>query len=123
MSGDELFDQAYRLNVVEEDHAAAIITCRKAVEIQPTNFRARIYLGMLLSDYGGEEESAEARKHFLDAITAVANADEFCDNWFEESGLHHLAAWHWKTETSPWRRFYLPWTFRYVTVRSPGRLY
>jgi len=93
---DALFAKAYDLNVVEEQHEKAISICRQALELEPNNYRVRVYLGMLLSDYGTAEQQEEGRKHFLEGITVAKDNPELCDNWFEESGLHNLAIWEWK---------------------------
>jgi len=98
MSSDELFLEAYRLNVVEEKHKEAIALCKNALELEHTNNKARVYLGMLLADYGNDEEKAEARVHFIKAINSVTDEKRLCDSGFEESALHHLAIWEWERE-------------------------
>jgi tetratricopeptide (TPR) repeat protein len=98
MSSDELFLEAYRLSVVEQQHKEAIVLCKKALELDPTNNKARVYLGMLLADYGNDEEKAEAREHFIKAINNITDEKQLCDSGFEESALHHLAIWEWEHE-------------------------
>jgi len=92
---DDLFARAYGLSVVDEKHGEAIDICREALTLDPGNWRVHVFLGMLLSDHGTTDEREEARKHFLDAIALVKTNAELCDNWFEESALHHLAIWKW----------------------------
>jgi len=92
---DDLFAEAYRLNVVEEEHRKAIEICKKALALDANNYRIRVYLGMLLADYGTPEEKEEARQHFMDAIGSTKSNVELCDTWFEESGIHHLGIWEW----------------------------
>jgi tetratricopeptide (TPR) repeat protein len=96
MSSDELFQEAYRLSVLEEKHKEAIALCKKALALDPNNNKALVYLGMLLSDYGSDEEKAEARDHFITAINNVTDEKQLCDSGFEESALHHLAIWEWE---------------------------
>ncbi len=95
---DDLFAQAYGLSVVDEKHREAIDVCRQALTVDPNNWRSRVFLGMLLSDHGTAEEKEEARKYFMDAIALVKDKAELCDNWYEESALHHLAIWEWNHE-------------------------
>jgi len=95
---DDLFAEAYRLSVVEEKHREAIDICREALTVDADNFRIRVFLGMLLSDYGTTEEKEESREYFMDAIAVAKNNAQLCDNWFEESALHHLAIWKWNHE-------------------------
>lgn len=95
---DKLFTEAYGLSVVDEKHREAIDICRHALTIDPNNWRVRVFLGMLLSDHGTAGEKEEARKYFMDAIALVKDNAELCDNWYEESALHHLAIWEWDHE-------------------------
>ncbi|HYV24165.1 MAG TPA: hypothetical protein VE969_02925 [Pyrinomonadaceae bacterium] len=92
---DELFTDAYRLSIVHEQHRQAIDVCKQALSLDPENIRIQVFLGMLLSDYGTSEEKRESRGYFLKAISLAKDIDEICDNWFEESALHHLAIWEW----------------------------
>ena len=89
----ELLDEAYRLSVVEEKHREAIDVCRRALAIEPENYRLLVYLGMLLSDHGNTTEIAEARNCFLTAIQTAPSADYFCTRWPEEAAIHHLGTW------------------------------
>lgn len=92
---DDLFSQAYQLHVVEEKHREAIDLCRKALEIEPDNYRALVFLGMLLGDHGSESETAEARNCFMNAIERAKSASDFCTTWPEEAAIHHLGIWEW----------------------------
>jgi tetratricopeptide (TPR) repeat protein len=95
MSAEELFNQAYNLSVVEEKHRDAIHLCRKALEIEPHNYRILVFLGMLLGDHGSESEIAEARGCFTTAIKNAKSASCFCTSWPEEAAIHHLGVWEW----------------------------
>jgi tetratricopeptide (TPR) repeat protein len=92
---EELFTQAYNLSVVEEKHREAIDLCRKALEIDPDDYRVLVFLGMLLGDHGSESEIAEARNCFITAIEKAKSASCFCTSWPEEAAIHHLGAWEW----------------------------
>ncbi|HEV7744768.1 MAG TPA: tetratricopeptide repeat protein [Pyrinomonadaceae bacterium] len=92
---DDLFSQAYKLHVVEEKHREAIDLCRKALEIEPDNYRVLVFLGMLLGDHGSESEIAEARSCFIIAIGRAKSASDFCTTWPEEAAIHHLGIWEW----------------------------
>jgi tetratricopeptide (TPR) repeat protein len=92
---DDLFSQAYQLLVVEEKHREAIDLCRKALEIEPDNYRVLVFLGMLLGDHGTESEIAEARNCFIIAIERAESASDFCTTWPEEAAIHHLGIWEW----------------------------
>ena len=92
-AADELFNRAYGLHVVDEKTREAIELCRQALEIAPDHYRARVFLGMLLDDYGNEEEKAESRQHFLEAIRRATSLSGLCDSGYEESALHHLGVW------------------------------
>ena len=90
---DSLFDQAYKLHVVDENHREAIVLCRRALAIEPNNYRIRVFLGMLLGDYGSPDEVDEARVHFLAAIKGAERVSMFCTDWPEEAAIHHLGVW------------------------------
>jgi tetratricopeptide (TPR) repeat protein len=90
---DDLFNEAYKLEVLEEKPREAIELCRRALEIEPDNYRVRVFLGMLLSDHGSAEEQSESRQHFVDAITKAQTASLFCTTWPEEAAIHHLGVW------------------------------
>jgi tetratricopeptide (TPR) repeat protein len=90
---DDLFNDAYKLHVLEEKHQEAIELCRRALEIEPDNYRVRIFLGMLLGDHGNPEEILESRQHFIGAIKNAEKASVFCTTWPEEAALHHLGIW------------------------------
>lgn len=92
---DALFNEAYRLHTVEEDDPAAINLCRKALEMDPNHYRARVFLGILLSDLEGAQEKIEGRKHFVEAIKRAANPSVFCSTWPEEAAVQHLGIWEW----------------------------
>lgn len=92
---DDLFSRAYELNVVEEKPYEAIELCKRALEVDPNNYRIRVYLGMLLADNGTGEEKKRARDEFIEAIKRVSNATALCDTWFEESATYHLGIWEW----------------------------
>jgi tetratricopeptide (TPR) repeat protein len=95
---DDLFAEAYGLSVVDKKHREAIDICRQALTIDPNNWRVRVFLGMLLSDHGTAEEKEESRKYFMEVIALAKDNAELCDNWYEESALHHLAIWEWDHE-------------------------
>jgi len=97
-STQQLLDEAYRLSVVEEKHREAIELCRKALKIEPNNYRIQVFLGMLLGDHGTEEEIMEARHYFIAAIENAKTASCFCTTWPEEAAIHHLGAWEWARE-------------------------
>jgi tetratricopeptide (TPR) repeat protein len=46
---DDLFNEAYKLEVLEEKPREAIELCRRALELDPDNYRVRVFLGMLLA--------------------------------------------------------------------------
>lgn len=92
---EELFNEAYKLSVVEEKHREAIDLCRKALEVEPDNYRVLVYLGILLGDHGSGEEIAEARQCFISAIEKAKSASTFCTTWPEEAAIHHLGVWEW----------------------------
>jgi tetratricopeptide (TPR) repeat protein len=92
---DELFNQAYNLSVVEERHREAIDLCRKALEIEPDNYRVLVFLGMLLGDHGSDNEIAESRNCLITAIEKAKSASCFCTSWPEEAAIHHLGLWEW----------------------------
>ena len=92
---EELFNQAYNLSVVEERHGEAIDLCRKALEIEPDNYKVLVFLGMLLGDHGTENEIAESRNCFIAAIEKAKSASCFCTSWPEEAAIHHLGVWEW----------------------------
>jgi tetratricopeptide (TPR) repeat protein len=92
---DDLFSQAYELNVVEEKPDEAIELCKRGLELDPDNYRIRVYLGMLLSDNGTPEEKKLARDEFIEAIKRAGDASVICDTWFEESAIYHLGIWEW----------------------------
>ncbi|HEV7744772.1 MAG TPA: hypothetical protein VGO56_07230 [Pyrinomonadaceae bacterium] len=97
---EELFDQAYKLSILEEKHREAIDLCRRALEIEPDNYRVLVFLGMLLGDHGndGESEITEARNCFITAIQKAKSASYFCTTWPEEAAIHHLGVWEWSQE-------------------------
>jgi tetratricopeptide (TPR) repeat protein len=95
LKAEELFNQAYNLSVVEEKHREAIDLCRKALELEPDNYRVLVYLGMLLGDHGRGKEIAEARQCFITAIEKAKSASCFCTTWPEEAAIHHLGVWEW----------------------------
>lgn len=90
---DELFNRAYGFHVVDEKTREAIELCRQALEIAPDHYHARVFLGMLLDDYGDEKEKAESRQHFVEAIKRAGSLSALCDSGYEESALHHLGVW------------------------------
>jgi tetratricopeptide (TPR) repeat protein len=90
---DELFSQAYALDVVDERPREAIDLCRKVLEIAPDHYRARVFLGMLLDDQGNEAEKLESRQQFVEAIKRAKSLSSLCDSGYEESALHHLGIW------------------------------
>ena len=90
---EELFNQAYGLEVVDERTREAIQLCRQALEIEPDHYRARVFLGMLLDEHGNEQEKVESRQHFVEAIERATNLPELCDSGYEESALYHLGVW------------------------------
>ena len=90
---DELYYQAYSLDVVDEQPRRAIGVCRKILEIEPDHYLARVFLGMLLDDHGDEAEKLESRQHFVEAIKRAKSASVLCDSGYEESALHHLGIW------------------------------
>jgi len=90
---DELFNQAYGLHVVDESTREAIELCRRALEIEPDHYRACVFLGMLLDDYGDEDEKVESRQHFVEAIERAKSLSGLCDSGYELSALHHLGVW------------------------------
>ncbi len=95
---EEFFSQAYNLSIVERKHREAIDLCRKALEVEPDNFRMLVFLGMLLGDHGNGEEIAEARRCFITAIEKAKSASLFCTTWPEEAAIHHLGVWEWVQE-------------------------
>ena len=58
---DDLFAEAYRLSVVDEKHQEAIKICRRVLTADSNNYRNRVFLGMLLSDYGTAQEKEESQ--------------------------------------------------------------
>ncbi len=90
---DELFNEAYKLDVIEEKPREAIELCRRALEIDPHNYRVRVFLGMLLGDHGSAEEISESRQHFVNAVKEAEKASVFCTTWPEEAAIHHLGIW------------------------------
>jgi tetratricopeptide (TPR) repeat protein len=92
---DDLFSQAYELAVVEEQPHKAIELCKRALVLDPDNYRIRVYLGTLLADSGTPEEKKSARDEFIAAIMRSGNADVLCDTLFEESAIHNLGIWEW----------------------------
>jgi tetratricopeptide (TPR) repeat protein len=90
---DELYYQAYSLDVVDEQPREAIEVCRKVLEIEPDHYLARVFLGMLLDDLGDEAEKLESRLHFVEAIKRAKSVSLLCDSGYEESALHHLGIW------------------------------
>ncbi len=92
---EELFNRAYNLSVVEEKHHEAIDLCRKALEVEPENYRVLVYLGMLLCDHGTNEEMSEGRQQFVEAVKRASSVSVICDAGFEESAIHHLGIWEW----------------------------
>jgi hypothetical protein len=48
------FNQAFNLSVVEEKHREAIDLCRKALEVEPDNYRVLVFVGILLGDHPSE---------------------------------------------------------------------
>jgi tetratricopeptide (TPR) repeat protein len=92
---EEMFNQAYHLSIVERNHREAIDLCRKALEVEPDNYRVLVFLGMLLGDHGSGEEVAEARRCFITAIEKAKSASFFCTTWPEEAAIHHLGVWEW----------------------------
>ena len=92
---EDLFNEAYCLDVVEEHHAEAIELCRQALKVDPDNYRVKVFLGGLLGDHGNDQEKIEARKLFLDAIEKAENPSLFCTTWPEETAIHHLGIWEW----------------------------
>lgn len=92
---DDLFSQAYELDVVEEKPLEAIELCKRALAVDPDNYRIRVYLGMLLADNGTTEEKKHGRDEFIEAIKRASNPAALCDTWFEESAIYHLGIWEW----------------------------
>jgi tetratricopeptide (TPR) repeat protein len=95
---EELFNQAYKLSVVEEKHREAIELCREALKLEPDNYRVLVYLGMLLGDHGRGKEIGEARQLFVTAIEKAKSASAFCTTWPEEAAIHHLGVWEWSQD-------------------------
>ena len=93
---EDLFNDAYKLHVVEEKHQEAIELCRRALKIEPDNYRVQVFLGMLLGDYGKPEEALETRQLFIEAIKNAEKASIFCTTWPEEAAIHHLGVWEVK---------------------------
>ena len=89
----KLLAEAYKLHVVDEKHKEAIQLCRQALEIEPGDYRVRVFLGILLGDHGDEHEIIEARRHFIDAIRSAEKPSVFCTDWPEEAAIHHLGIW------------------------------
>jgi Flp pilus assembly protein TadD len=90
---EELFNQAYEAQVVDERSGDAIALCRRVLELDPSHYRARVFLGMLLDDFGDVDQRAESRDHFVEAIRRSTNLNALCDSGYEESAIHHLALW------------------------------
>jgi hypothetical protein len=90
---EEFFGQAYNLSIVKRKHRKAIDLCRKALEVEPENFRVLVFLGILLGDHGRGEEVAEARRCFITAIEKAKSASFFCTTWPEEAAIRHLGIW------------------------------
>jgi len=90
---DDLFNEAYKLEVLEEKPREAIELCRRTLELDPDNYRVRVFLGMLLGDHGSAEVVSESRQHFVDAIKKAEKPSLFCTTWPEEAAIHHLGIW------------------------------
>jgi hypothetical protein len=90
---EELFNQAYGAQVVDERTGDAIALCRRALELDSSHYRARVFLGMLLDDFGDPEQRAESRDHFVEAIRRSPSLSALCDSGYEETAIHHLALW------------------------------
>lgn len=90
---DELFDKAYSAHVVDERTTDAIDLCRRALELEPDHYRTRVFLGMLLDDYANDEQRAESRELFVEAIKRVKSVAALCDSGYEESAVYHLGLW------------------------------
>lgn len=92
----ELFDNAYSLSIVEEKHDEAIALCRKALKIEPRNYRVKVFLGMLLGDHA-QNGLEEARCLFKEAFLQSRSSSEVCSGWPEEAVLYHLGICEQKT--------------------------
>lgn len=90
---DELFNQAYQMHVIEEKSDAAIILCRQALDLDPLNYRVRVFLGTLLGDSGNSQETLEARELFVQAIRSATSVEQIFTDWPEEAVIHHLGIW------------------------------
>lgn len=90
---DELFKQAYSASTVDDDPQRAIELCRQALALEPDHLWARMHLGIMLADDGGDEGDREAGSHFLAALLSLKSRKQLVEGWQEEDPLYHLGLW------------------------------